>query len=381
MERIRACLIGCGRIAANHLRAAHENRGAVELTAVSDLVPERMTGALAASPFSAGERARVLRYADYREMLRAEKPDLVAVATESGSHAAIALDAIRSGCHVIVEKPIALSMEDADRMIAAAKEKGVLLCANHQNRFNGAVRLLRGAIEEGRFGRLLYGAASVRWNRGPDYYRQAPWRGTWAQDGGALMNQCIHAIDLLLWMMGDEAEEVSAFADRLNHPYIEAEDMGLAIIRFKNGRYGAFEGTTCVCPRSLEQTLSIFGERGTVRLGGMAAGAVEVWRFADGKDDEAEMVARYGKPSTDVYGSGHMPLYADMVSAIREGRPPAVDGEAGRRAVELTLAMYKSAREGQPVRLPLGPFSTLEMRGMFDLHGAGEDPDAGGGRG
>jgi predicted dehydrogenase len=263
MERIKTCLIGCGRISINHLEAAWNNCDTVELVAVCDIVPEHMEKVLASSSFPEGERAAIRRYTDYHEMLQKEQPKLAAIATESGNHANIALDVIAAGCNLIVEKPIALSLNDADAMIAAAKKQGMLLCTNHQNRFNKSIQQIRGAVERGRFGRLLHGAAHIRWNRGQDYYTQAPWRGTWAQDGGALMNQCIHNIDLLRWMMGDEITEVMAYTDRLNHPYIEAEDLGLAIVKFKNGSYGLIEGTTNIFPKNLEETLYIFGEKGT----------------------------------------------------------------------------------------------------------------------
>jgi len=301
-------------------------------------------------------------------MLSSEQLDLVAIATESGSHAAIGLDCVDAGCHVIIEKPMALSIADADRLIDAAEVKGVVLCACHQNRFNKSIQKLREAVEQGRFGRLFHGAAHVRWNRNRGYYEQAPWRGTWAQDGGALMNQCLHNIDLLRWMMGDHIDEVFAYTARLNHDYIEAEDLGLALIKFSNGAYGFIEGTTNVYPKNLEETLYIFGtnvypknleetlyifgEKGTVKVGGKSVNIIEEWNFVDQKDDPEEVKAKYHENPPNVYGFGHTPLYRDVVSAIREGRRPLVDGEAGKRAVELILAIYKSALEGRPVRRP-----------------------------
>lgn len=364
--RIRTCLIGCGRISANHMEAAFHNCKTIELVAVCDLIPENMAKVLASSSFQAEDRAAIHRYTDYRELLKIEKPDLVAIATESGNHAAIALDALAAGCHLIVEKPIALSLADADAMIAAAREKKVLLCTSHQNRFNKSIQMIRQAMEQGRFGRLLHGAAHIRWNRGQDYYEQAPWRGTWAQDGGALMNQCIHNIDLLRWMMGDDIVEVMAYTDRLNHPYIEAEDLGLAIVKFGNGSYGIVEGTTNIYPKNLEETLYLFGERGTVKAGGKSVNIIEEWLFSDGLDDAQAVKAAYAENPPNVYGYGHTPLYADVASAIREGRSPAIDGEAGRRALELVLAIYKSAKEGRPVQLPLNDFSTRDMVGSYN---------------
>lgn len=366
MKRIRTCIIGCGRISVNHVEAAYNNRDSVELVAVCDLIPANMEKALASSSFSPDEKAGIRRYTDYKEMLQKEKPELAAIATESGNHAAIAMDVIAAGCNLIVEKPIALSLKDADAMIAAAREKGVLLCTNHQNRFNKSIIKIRKALEDGRFGRLLHGAAHIRWNRGRDYYTQAPWRGTWAQDGGALMNQCIHNIDLLRWMMGDDVTEVMAYTDKLNHPYIEAEDLGLAVVKFKNGSYGLIEGTTNIYPKNLEETLYIFGERGTVKAGGKSVNLIEEWLFADKLDDPKAVMAESAEAPSNVYGFGHTPLYADVAEAIREGRPPAIDGEAGRRALELVLAIYKSAKEGKPVQLPLKDFSTMNMAGRFE---------------
>ena len=356
---MKYALIGCGRISPNHIEAAKNNH--LDFVAISDILPDAMA--------EKSERfglEGVRRYTDYREMLAKEKPELVAIATESGKHAAIALDCISSGCHVIIEKPIALSIEDADTVIQVAREKGVLICANHQNRFNKSVQYIRRALEEGRFGKLSYGAAHVRWNRGKGYYDQAPWRGTWAQDGGCLMNQCIHNIDLLRWMMGDEVEEVMAYTDQLQHPYLEAEDLGLAIVKFRNGAYGLIEGTTNVYPKNLEETLYLFGETGTVKAGGTSDNIIEEWRFADGKDDPEVVKATYHENPPNVYGFGHTPLYADMIEAISMGRAPYVDGEAGKRALELVLAIYESAAEHRPVKLPLKNGSTLDFIGRFN---------------
>ncbi|MFT9056152.1 MAG: Gfo/Idh/MocA family oxidoreductase, partial [Ethanoligenens sp.] len=304
-------------------------------------------------------------YTDHRAMLEHEHPDLVAVATPSGTHAAVALDCVRAGSHVIIEKPIALSLADADTLIAAAKKADVRLCACHQNRFNKSIRRIREALEAGRFGRLFHGAAHIRWNRGASYYEQAPWRGTWAQDGGALMNQCIHNIDLLRWMMGDEVIEVTAYTDRLAHPYIEAEDLGLALIRFANGSYGLLEGTTNIFPHNLEETLYLFGETGTVKAGGKSVNRIEEWRFADCADDPETVKAAFTEDPPNVYGFGHTPLYADVIDAIEQHRAPLVDGEAGRRALELVLAVYQSAATGAPVRLPIQNLSTMDFAGRF----------------
>lgn len=316
-------------------------------------------------PIPPGKKCHAKRYTDYRMLLEHERPTLVSIATESGKHAQMALDCIAAGCHVIIEKPIALSISDADAIIEAAKAKGVQVCANHQNRFNKSVQYIRSAMEAGRFGRMLHGTAHVRWNRGHDYYVQAPWRGTWAQDGGALMNQCIHNVDLLRWMMGDEVDEVFAYTDNLIHPHVEAEDIGLALVKFKNGAYGVIEGTTNIYPRNLEETLYLFGECGTVKAGGKSVNLIEEWIFKDGLDEPQQVKDTYHENPPNVYGFGHTPLYADMIDAIETNRQPYVTAEDGKRALELILAIYLSAAEGCPVKLPLSQCATLDFKGRF----------------
>lgn len=356
---MKYALIGCGRISPNHIAAARANE--LEFTAICDVNEEMLQEK--AAEFELGE---VHQYTDYHEMLEKEKPELVAIATESGKHAAIALDCIKAGCNVIIEKPMALSLADADAVIQAAKEKGVKVCVSHQNRFNKSVQKIRKTLEEGRFGRMFYGTAHIRWCRNENYYTQAKWRGTWEQDGGALMNQCIHNIDLLRWMMGDEVDEVVGMTDRLNHSYIEAEDLGIALIKFKNGAYGIVEGTTDIYPKNLEETLYLFGEKGTVKAGGQSVNRIEEWRFADTQDKPEEVIAEFAENPPNVYGFGHTPLYADMIDAIRNNREPYVNGEAGKRALELVLAIYKSAAEHRPVRLPLEESNTTDFVGRFE---------------
>ncbi len=357
---MKYAIIGCGRISPNHIEAAKNN--GLDIVAFCDVVPDRMDEKIKAFHLP----DTVKQYEDYREMLAAERPELVAISTESGKHAAIALDCLNAGCHLIIEKPIALSLEDADAIIALAEEKGLKLCACHQNRFNKSIQKIRSAVEEGRFGRMMHGSAHIRWNRDKGYYDQAPWRGTWAQDGGVLMNQCIHNIDLLRWMMGDEVSEVMAYTDQLKHDYLEAEDLGLALVKFSNGAYGIIEGTTNIFPKNLEETLYLFGESGTVKAGGHSVNILEEWRFADGQDDPDQVKAEYHENPPSVYGFGHTPLYADVIEAIRQDRAPYIDGQAGKRALELVLAIYKSAAEGRPVKLPLERCSTMDFAGRFD---------------
>lgn len=352
-------LIGCGRISPNHIAAALANN--LEIVALCDIVPENIEDKML--KFDLPKSIKV--YTDYKEMLANEELELVSIATESGKHAAIALDCIEAGCNLIIEKPIALSLEDADKVVTAAKEKGIKVCACHQNRFNKSIQKIREAVERRRFGRLFYGTAHIRWNRGYEYYSRAKWRGTWEQDGGALMNQCIHNIDLLRWMMGGDIVEVVGMTDKLNHDYIDAEDLGIALVRFANGSYGIIEGTTDIYPQNLEETLYIFGEKGTVKAGGKSVNIIEEWRFSDALDDPDEVKKQYNENPPNVYGFGHTPLYADVIDAINNDRDPYVTAEDGRRALELVLAIYKSAAEGVSVKLPLEKCSTLDFKGRF----------------
>ena len=356
---MKYALIGCGRISPNHIMAAKNND--LEIVAICDIDEANMKDKRV--KFDLPESVKA--YTDYKEMLEKERPELVAIATESGKHAAIAIDCINSGSNVIIEKPIALSLEDADAIIAAADAKGVKVCANHQNRFNKSIQKIRDALEKNRFGKMFYATAHIRWCRDHEYYDRAAWRGTWEQDGGALMNQCIHNIDLLRWMMGDDIVEVVGMTDRLHHDYIEAEDLGIALVRFANGSYGIIEGTTNVYPKNLEETLYLFGEKGTVKAGGSSVNKIEEWRFSDRLDDPETVMQQFAENPPNVYGYGHTPLYADMIDAIENNRQPYVDGRAGRRALELVLAVYKSAATGESVKLPLDKCSTMEFEGRF----------------
>ncbi|MGN1080928.1 MAG: Gfo/Idh/MocA family protein [Acutalibacteraceae bacterium] len=351
--------IGCGRISTNHIKAAVANK--INIAAVCDIVPEHMENVLAKHGLENDTGIR--RYTDYKKMIDENRLDLVGISTESGLHAEIALYCIDRGINVIIEKPMAMSIADADEIIKRSEEKGVKVSACHQNRFNIAVQKMRMALEEGRFGKISHGSVHVRWNRNKDYYDQAPWRGTWKQDGGALMNQCIHGIDLLRWMMGDEIDEVYGVTKQQFHDYLECEDIGMAVITFKNGAVATVEGTTNVYPKNLEETLYLFGENGTVKLGGKSTNAIDVWDFSDGRD--ADENAGFFEQTENVYGNGHISLYHDMIDAIQNDRKPYVDAYAGKRALELVLAIYKSAYEGKPMKLPLTSCSTMDFFGKF----------------
>ncbi len=357
---MKYALIGCGRIAINHIKAVLKNE--LEFVAACDVELEKID--ILFNKANLENCESVKRYTDYKKMLTENEIDLVGIATESGVHAEIALYCIDHGVNCIIEKPIAMSIQDADEIIRRSEERGVKVAACHQNRFNVAVQELRGALEAGRFGKLSHGSIHVRWNRNENYYTQAPWRGKWASDGGALMNQCIHGIDLLRWMFGDEVEEVYGQTRQQFHDYLEAEDVGMAVVKFKNGAIATIEGTTNVYPQNLEETLYVFGEKGTVKVGGKSTNNIDVWQFTD--EDAADTHKRgLQEQTSNVYGNGHSSLYEDVIRAIQENRKPYVDAVAGRNALELVLAIYKSQKTGLPVKLPLTDFASTEMTGEF----------------
>ncbi len=333
-------LIGCGRIARNHLKAI-TSLGNAQLAATCDIVDARLA--------EAKKQYGCRTYADYRDMLKNLDIEIVNICTPSGLHARMAIDAMNAGKHVLVEKPMAMSLQEADAMIAAAEKNKVLLGVVHQNRFNKAIVMLRQVLEEGRFGKLTHGAMTVRWHRDKNYYEQAPWRGTWAQDGGCLMNQSIHNIDLLQWMMGP-VESVFAYT-ATNAREIEGEDAAVAVLKFRNGAFATIEASTTIYPRNLEETLHIFGTTGTAGIGGVAVNKIESWRFEC--VDEAAVLADQDKEPPNVYGFGHYDIIKDFVAALEDGRRPAVPGEEGRKALEIILAIYHSVRYREEVTLPL----------------------------
>lgn len=332
---MKFAILGCGRISFNHVVALINNRQDAELVAVCDIVEEKAIERKGQYE-DAITNADVKVYTDYQKMLENEDIDVVTIATESGYHAKHAIDCINAGTHVLIEKPFALSIEDADRIIALAKEKNKKVCVSHQNRFNPPIQKLRRAIEEGRFGRIINGTARILWTRDNNYYKQAPWRGTKELDGGTLMNQCIHNIDLLQWMMGSDIERIHSERDTFLRD-IEMEDFGAILIRFKNGSIGIVEGSACVYPKNLEETLSIFGEKGTVVIGGLAVNEIKTWQFADERDYDVD----HGSAEIDnVYGKGHTPLYKDFIDAINNNTEPLINGEEGKKAMEIIIKAY-----------------------------------------
>ncbi len=357
---MKFALIGCGRIAVNHIKAVVNNN--LDMVAVCDVDLSHVDTLFEKT----GYNKPVERYECYKKMLE-EHPEikLVAIATESGIHAEIALYCIDKGVNVIIEKPMAMSMADAEEIVRRSEEKGVKVSVCHQNRFNIAVQQMRQALEAGRFGKISHGSINVRWNRNRDYYDQAPWRGKWASDGGCLFNQCIHGIDLLRWMMGDEVEEVYGVTKQQYHHYLECEDIGMAVVKFKNGAVGTIEGTVNVYPKNLEETLYLFGETGTVKIGGKSTNNIDVWDFAD---ESAEDQKNKGlqEQTSNVYGNGHTSLYADVIDAVENDRKPYIDAIAGRNAVEMILAIYQSAATGKPVKLPLKNVASTDFTGRFE---------------
>ena len=342
-EKSNFGVIGCGRIAPHHIGAIEQIPEA-RLAMVADIVAER------AKAF--GERYGVPWTTDYHDILESDAVDVVNICTPSGLHAHMGIEAAKAGKHVVVEKPMALTLEDADALISTVEAQGVVLAVVHQNRFNPTVQDLRKALEQGRFGKLTHGNATIRWNRGQHYYDQDSWRGTWALDGGVFMNQSIHNIDLLQWMLGP-VQKVGAFT-RTALRDIEAEDVGAAVLQFSSGAIGVIEAAATIYPRNLEETLSIFGETGTAVIGGVAINRMKHWKFADGKDIEDEVLKAHNSPEPPtVYGHGHRPLLQNVVDTILGKETLLVDGYEGRKALEIILAVYLSAEKGKVVTLPL----------------------------
>lgn len=332
-------IIGCGRISYKHVQALINNYEKANLVAVCDLREEKAIERKNQYINSLNADATVNVYTDYNKMLNNEDIDAVVIATESGYHAEHAKACLLMNKHVLIEKPFTLSLEDADELIQLAKERDKKICVSHQNRFNPPIQKLRRAIEEERFGRIINGTARILWTRDQNYYNQAPWRGTKQLDGGTLMNQCIHNIDLLQWMMNSEVERIHAERDTYLRN-IEMEDFGAMLIRFKNGAIGIIEGSACVYPKNLEETLSIFGEKGTAVIGGLAVNEIKTWDFEDEREYDSELETT---EIDNVYGEGHTPLYADFIDAIHNDREPLINGEEGKKSVGIILKAYATA--------------------------------------
>jgi UDP-N-acetyl-2-amino-2-deoxyglucuronate dehydrogenase len=340
---LRFALVGCGRIAKRHSELL--GRGVISgarLVAVCDSVPDRSK--------TIGEQFGVPFYSDMNNMMRHESVDVAVVLTESGNHARDVIALAEYGKHIIVEKPMALTLADADAMIDACNKSGGRLFVVKQNRFNVPVVKLREALDDGRFGRLVLGTVRVRWCRTQDYYDQASWRGTWALDGGVLTNQASHHLDMLGWMMGDVESVFARSATALAK--IEAEDTAVATLRFRNGALGVIEATTATRPRDLEGSISVLGEGGSVEIAGFAVNKMKVWSFVEQQPDDEGVMERFSVNPPNVYGFGHQAYYEHVVDCIANDGPNLVDGAAGRKSLELINAIYESIETGRVVSLP-----------------------------
>lgn len=356
MRKLKYALIGCGRISKNHIQTIVANKNKILPIACTDIILDRAQNA-AAKMEKYFPGSKIKAYSSFEKMLENERLDIIAIATFSGNHAEIALKALDYDVNVICEKPMALSTEDCDKIIEKENNTDARLTICMQNRFNPSIQKLREAVQHNNFGKLYHGQISVRWNRNDDYYNQAEWRKTWKQDGGALMNQCSHGIDLLQWIMGGNPKSVYGIIKNFRG-IREAEDFGSAIIEFDNNSTGIIEGSVNTYPRNLEMKLSIFGEKGTVVIGGLAVNYIETWRI-NGKEFKEDCV----NPQ-NVYGDGHLLVYNDLYNAIINNKIPFITPRDGKKAVEIILGIYKSFKTGKKVDFPID-FSTEEMIGTF----------------
>lgn len=346
MTQLNFALVGCGRIAKRHSELlGFQKVPNARLAAVCDVNPERSR--------AIGEQFHVPSYTEMHDMMRKENIDVVVVLTESGLHAEHVVALAPHKKHIMVEKPMALTLADADRMIAACDQAGIHLFVVKQNRFNVPIMKLREMVESGRFGKLVLGTVRVRWCRTQAYYDQDDWRGTWAMDGGVLTNQASHHIDMLEWMMGEVESVYALSATALVN--IEVEDTAVVSLRFRNGALGVIEATTATRPKDLEGSISILGEKGTVEISGFALNKVRTWNFTDGQPDDADIMEKYSENPPNVYGFGHLSYYNHVVDAILNNGRKLVDGLEGRKSLELITAIYESIETGQPVQLRFNP--------------------------
>lgn len=335
-------LIGCGRIAKRHADLLGQGLiNGAKLFGVCDNQADR------ADEFA--ERHAVKAFYDAAEMVSSPDIDVVSVLTPSGMHAEHAILAARAGKHVVVEKPMALRLEDADAMISACDKAGVKLFVVKQNRFNVPVVKAREALDAGRFGKLVLGTVRVRWCRDQSYYNQDSWRGTWSQDGGVLSNQASHHVDLLEWFMGDVESVYARGATALVD--IEAEDTAIATLKFANGALGIIEATNATRPKDLEGSLSILGETGAVVIGGFAVNQIQTWAFNESQSLDDEVIENFSVNPPSVYGYGHQAYYDHVVDCLSNNRAALVDGLVGRRSLELINALYESIESQKEVRL------------------------------
>ena len=339
---IRFALAGCGRIAANHFGALEQHKDRAQLVAVCDVAPAALEQAAA--------RTGARPYASYLEMLEKSQADVIVLSTPSGLHPTQTIQAAEAGRHVMTEKPMATRWADGKRMVAACDDAGVRLFVVKQNRRNATLQLLKRAVEKKRFGRIFMVAINVFWTRPQEYYDSAKWRGTWEFDGGAFMNQASHYIDLLDWLIGP-VESVQAYTATLARN-IQVEDTGVMSVRWRSGALGSVSVTMLTYPQNLEGSITIIGETGTARIGGLAVNEIQHWEFADKDPDDANIKdASY--ETTSVYGFGHPLYYDNVIKVLRGEAAPETDGREGLRSLEVLIATYLSARDGRRVALPL----------------------------
>lgn len=338
-------LVGCGRIAKRHAELLSGVVADAKLVAVCDVDAEK------ARTF--GERYGVDWYQSMDEMMSHAQPDVVSVLTPSGLHREHVLQLAPYGKHIVVEKPMALTLDDADAMIAACDEYNCRLFVVKQNRFNVPVLKLREAMEQKRFGKLVMGTVRVRWCRTQAYYDMDAWRGTWALDGGVLTNQASHHVDLLEWMMGDVESVFARSTTALVN--IESEDTAIAVLKFRNGALGCIEATTATRPKDLEGSISILGEKGTVEIGGFAVNQMKTWSFSEQEPDDTDVMQKYSVNPPNVYGFGHQAYYEHVLDCLQSGKQQLVDGLEGRRSIELISAIYESIETGREVSLRFIP--------------------------
>jgi UDP-N-acetyl-2-amino-2-deoxyglucuronate dehydrogenase len=343
MSRIRFALVGCGRISKSHFDALERHKDRAELVAVCDTSADALSAAVA--------RTGAAGFASLDTLLAKAACDVVVLATPSGLHPAQAIQVAQAGRHVVTEKPMATRWEDGKKMVEVCDKAGVQLFVVKQNRLNPTVQLVRHAIQKHRFGRIFAVTCNVFWTRPQEYYDSAKWRGTWEFDGGAFMNQASHYVDLLEWLIGP-VESVYAYTGTLARR-IEVEDTGVAAIRWRNGALGSINVTMLAYPRNLEGSVTILGERGTVRLGGVAVNQIEHWEFADADAEDDKLWKDASYQTSSIYGHGHGLYYDNVIKALRGEAKPETDGREGLRSLELLVAIYESARDGRRVGLPL----------------------------
>jgi len=341
-RRIRFALVGCGRIAANHFNAIEKHAERVELVDVCDTDPKALE--------AAAKRTGARPSPSLARMLEATDADIVVLATPSGLHPEQAIEVAQAGRHVMTEKPMATRWHDGIRMVKACDDAGVRLFVVKQNRRNATLQLLKRAFEKRRFGRVYMVNINVFWTRPQEYYDSAAWRGTWEFDGGAFMNQASHYVDLLDWLVGP-IESVQAYTATLAR-HIEVEDTGVMNIRWRSGALGSMNVTMLAYPKNMEGSITVLGEKGTARVGGVAVNEIQHWEFAEPDPDDAQIKdASY--QTTSVYGFGHPLYYDNVIRTLRGEAQPETDGREGLKSLELLIAMYLSARDGKRINLPL----------------------------